>query len=281
MPTALPGLRIHNGVGCAPAAPASDDLLLCVIAQGRKRVLMGGDTLEYDPLTYLVASLNLPVSSQVVETPYLSLSLRLEPETLASLLLDMAEDAEAAATPRALAVCPLKADLLDPVLRLVRLLDQPRDIPIMAPLIEREILYRLLRSPHSALLRQVALPSSRLSQIRRAIKVIRERYEQPLRIETLAKAAHMSLPTFHRHFKAVTSISPHQFQKRIRLQEARRLLLCDEIDAAGAGFKVGYESPSQFSRDYRRFFGAPPATDSRRVRSALGGAGVLEIAAIA
>lgn len=279
--SALPGLRIHASLGPSAPKPLCDELLLCVIAKGRKRVYLGGETLEYDPMTYLVASLSLPVTSQIVETPYLSLSLRLEPETLASLLLEMPAEDTSVVPPRAVGVSPLKDDLLDPLMRFVRLLDRPRDIPILAPLFERELLYRLLQGPHASLLRQTGLPSSRLSQIRRAIQLIRERFEQPLRIETLAKTAGMSLPTFHRHFKAVTSVSPHQFQKRLRLQEARRILLADETDAANAGFRVGYESPSQFSRDYRRFFGAPPAKDSKRVRSGLGGASALEVAALA
>jgi len=168
-----------------------------------------------------------------------------------------------------MAVNPLDDDLLDPLLRLLRLLDRPRDIPVLAPLIEREILYRLLCGPRGEMLRQLALPSSQLSQISRAINLIRERYDKSIRVDQLARTASMSATSFHRHFRAVTAMSPLQFQKRIRLQEARRRLLSQEVDAARVSFDVGYESASQFSREYRRMFGAPPGRDAAQARRAL------------
>ena len=243
--------------------------LLCVVAQGRKRIYLGREEFLYDPNSYLIASLDLPVSGQVIEAPCLGATLAIDPATLAALVLEMPPAADERAAAKALAVHPLEADLLDPLLRLLRLLDRPGDLPVLAPLIEREILYRLLRGPRGETLRQMALPSSQLSQIGRAIGLIRRRYEQTIRVEELARTAGMSATSFHRHFRAVTAMSPLQFQKRIRLQEARRRLLARKVDAARVGFDVGYESASQFSREYRRLFGAPPGRDTARARRML------------
>ena len=241
--------------------------LLCVVAQGRKRIILGNEEFYYDPNSYLIASLDLPVSGQVIEAPCLGVTLALDPATLASLVLDMPPARDERAAAKALAVHPLEACLLDPLLRLLRLLDRPEDLPVLAPLIEREILYRLLRGPRGEMLRQMALPSSQLSQISRAIQLIRLRYQEKIPVEEMARTARMSATSFHRHFRAATGMSPLQFQKRIRLQEARRQLLSREADAARVGFDVGYESASQFSREYRRLFGAPPVQDTRKARS--------------
>jgi AraC-like DNA-binding protein len=255
-----------------PTAPQQSfqDPMFCVIMQGRKRVMLGEQVYDYDPAKYLVTSVDLPISGSISaatpETPYLSFSLRLDPATLAALLIEMPRPAEDAELSAGLAVSPMTADLLDPVARLLRLLDRPSDIAMLAPLAEREILYRLLLGPQSAMLRQIALADSRLSQISRAICWIRDHYEQPFRMETLAEVSHMSASSLHRHFKAVTTMSPLQFQKRIRLQEARRQLLGQQTDVGSIGFAVGYESPSQFSREYSRLFGAPPARDAQRLR---------------
>ncbi|HUN52308.1 MAG TPA: AraC family transcriptional regulator, partial [Candidatus Sulfotelmatobacter sp.] len=202
------------------------------------------------------------------QEPFLAASLRIDPALLAGLLLDMPPPSRAANPPPGLSVQPVPPDLLDPMLRLVRLLDRPDDIAMLAPLAERELLYRLLQSEQGAVLRPIACAGSRLSQISRAIDWIRRHFDQPFRIETVAEVACMSPASLHRHFKAVTTMSPLQFQKRLRLQEARRRLLADAADAMRAGFAVGYESPSQFSREYRRLFGAPPAQDAARLRRA-------------
>ena len=243
--------------------------LLCVVARGRKRIYLGHEEFRYDPNSYLVASIDLPVSGQVIEAPCLGVTLALDPATLAALLLEMPPSSGERATSKAMAVNPLDDDLLDPLLRLLRLLDRPRDIPVLAPLFEREILYRLLCGPRGEMLRQLALPSSQLSEISRAINLIRERYDQSIRVDELARTASMSATSFHRHFRAVTAMSPLQFQKRIRLQEARRRLLSQEVDAARVSFDVGYESASQFSREYRRMFGAPPGRDAAQARRVL------------
>ena len=240
--------------------------LFCVVAQGRKRLFLGTEEFQYHAATYLIASLDLPVTGQVIEAPCLGCTLALDLEALASLILDLPTDARSLPPSRALAVQTLGDELLNPLLRMLRLLDTPRDIPILAPLIEREILYRLLHGPRGEMLRRLAQPKSQLSQISRVINLIRRRYDQPLRIEELAQLAGMSLTSLHRHFRAVTAMSPLQFQKRIRLQEARRMLLSQKADAARVGFDVGYESASQFSREYRRLFGAPPGQDKIRTR---------------
>ena len=224
-------------------------------------------------MNYLIASIDLPVTGQVIEAPCLGMTLTLDPGKLAALLVDLPPATPGRTPAKALAVNPLEPALLDPLVRLLRLLDEPRDIAVLAPLIEREILYRLLLGPHGAMLRQLALPDSQLSQISRAIDLIRRRYDQPLRVDELARHAGMSAPSFHRHFRAVTRLSPLQFQKHLRLQEARRLLVSKNADAARVGFDVGYESASQFSREYRRLFGAPPGRDASRVRRALVPAG--------
>jgi AraC-like DNA-binding protein len=197
--------------------------------------------------------------------PYLALRLGLDPALIATLLLEMPaiEGARAIGS----GIGAIDPDLLDAVLRLVRLLDRPADAEVLAPLVEREILYRLLRGPQGPMLRQIALADSRLARIARAMALIREEYNRTLRIEALAARVAMSPATLHRHFRAVTALSPLQYQKQVRLHEARRRLLAREGDAQRIGFAVGYESPSQFSREYARLFGAPPARDAARLRA--------------
>ena len=243
--------------------------LFCVVARGRKRIFLGEEEFFYDPDCYLITSLDLPISGQVLEAPCLGITLALQPAKLAELLLELPAAADTRAAAKAVAVNSLGDDLRDPLLRLLRLLDRPADIPVLAPSIEREILYRLLCGPRGAMLRQMALPGSQLSQISRAIRLLQERYQEKIRTEELARAAGMSATSLHRHFRAVTAMSPLQFQKRLRLQEARRLLLTRDLDASRVSFDVGYESASQFSREYRRLFGQPPARDAARARRAL------------
>ena len=266
-PTAIPGLTLSRTDTATCLTPVIYHPLFCVIAQGRKRVFLGDQEFSYDPATYLIASMDLPVTGQVIEAPCLGCTFTLDPAKLTAVLLEMAPAAAVSkAVATALEVNKLEPDLLDPLLRLIRLLDQPQDIPVLAPLIEREILYRLLCGPRAETLRQLARPDSHLSQIGRAIEAIRRRYDQPLRIEELARLTNMSATSFHRHFRAVTAMSPLQFQKQIRLQEARRMLRSQNVDAARVGFDVGYESASQFSREYRRLFGAPPRRDAAQAR---------------
>ena len=244
---------------------------LCLLAQGRKRVLLGDEVTVYDSLNYLVVSQDLPVVGQVVDAtsdaPYLCLRIDLDPKQIAALMLDIGRPAEPVpALGRGLFTGQTSAALLDAALRLVRLLDTPQDIPALAPLVVREMLYRLLSSEHGWRLAQIGTPDSQGQRITRAITWLRDRYREPLRVDDMARAVHMSTSSLHHHFKAVTAMSPLQYQKQLRLQEARRLLLSEAVDAASAGHRVGYESPSQFSREYARLFGAPPARDIRRLR---------------
>jgi AraC-like DNA-binding protein len=260
--TAIPRLILSRSDQVTEISSAVFCPLLCVVARGRKRIFLGGEVFHYNPETFLVASTDLPVSNQVIEAPYLGLTLMLNPAILTEILVNIPANPSGTTASKALAVAPVeKAGLLDPILRLLRLLDEPAHIPALAPLIEREILYRLLLGSRGSMLRQLATPSSGLSHISRAIHLIRKRFDQSVSIGELARAAGMSAPTFHRHFRAVTTMSPLQFQKQIRLQEARRRLLSGKANAASVGFEVGYESPSQFSREYRRMFGAPPVRD--------------------
>ena len=254
------------GVLCQP--------MLCIVAQGAKRVLLGNAIVEYRAGQYLVVSVDLPLSGAVTQAsrdaPYLAFSLALDPTVLADMLLTLPGLAQRASSPQpsaGLAVSPVTADLLDASLRLLHLLNRPADIAMLAPLAEREILYRLLTGAQAPLLRQIALAHSRMARVGRAIGWIRSHFAEPLRIDAVAQRANMSASTFHRHFKAVTAMSPLQYQKQIRLQEARRLLLTGQADAASIGYAVGYESSSQFSREYARLFGQPPVRDASRLRS--------------
>jgi AraC-like DNA-binding protein len=242
-----------------------------LVAQGAKSVVLGDKVFDYGAGQYLVVSVDLPITSHMnvasEREPYLSMGLILRPATVAALLLETAARDQSTAVASGMGVSKAPAELLDAVLRLLRLLDHPRDVPVIAPLIEREILWRLLCGEQGAMLWQIGLADSRLSQISHAIKWIRANYAQILRIEDLAQMAAMSLSSFHRHFRAVTSMSPIQYQKQIRLQEARARLLAQSADVAAVGFAVGYDSPSQFSREYGRVYGAPPGRDAARLRS--------------
>lgn len=272
--TALPGLMIHRAE--APSGPMSGvyEPMLCLVLQGAKEVLIGDQVLRYDPQGYFIASLDLPATGRIVEAsaarPYLAVSLRLSRDGLAALLPGVPAPPERPdAQTQGFAVSPVTRDLIDPWTRLLALLDAPGDIPVLAPLIEREILYRLLQGPQGGVLRQIATGDSRLSRVRRAVEWIRIHFDRPMRIEDLADLAGMSAASFHRHFKAATAMSPLQFQKTLRLQHARSLLITSP-DVGRAGYAVGYESASQFSREYARHFGAPPARDAVRLRGETG-----------
>jgi AraC-like DNA-binding protein len=228
--------------------------------QGTKRAVINDKVFEYGAGQFLILSVDLPLTTHVVHAspnkPFLGFGLILKPAAIASLLLETGRSDKTEA--RGIAVSGLTADLIDPVVRLLRLVDRPDDVPVLGPAIEREILWRLINSDQGATVRQIGLVGSRISQVARAIRWIRTRYAEILRIEDLAQLAGMSVTSFHRHFRAVTSMTPIQYQKQIRLQEARARLLANPKDVAAVGFAVGYDSPSQFSREYRRQFGAPP-----------------------
>jgi AraC-like DNA-binding protein len=244
---------------------------LCIIVQGRKEVLLAQESYIYGPANYLVASVNLPIAGQVTEAspdvPYLALKLEFTPSEILEVLREyqMGVDKKEGAK-RGLYVSKLETSLLDAVTRLARLLDTPKDIKVLAPLIRKEIIYRVLQGENGGLLKQIALEGSSTYQISDVIEHIMNNYDKLLKIEELAEIANMSVSSLHRHFKEVTAMSPIQFQKQLRLQEARSLLLSESADAADVAFRVGYESPSQFSREYSRMFGLPPKEDTKRMR---------------
>lgn len=245
---------------------------LCVIIQGVKDVWLAHERFRYSPTDYLVASVDLPVIGQVVEasssTPYLAIKLEFTPRQILEVLNNLEDRVKPKENSRrAMFVSQIELPLLDAVLRLARLLDSPNDIPVLAPLFTKEILYRVLQGQHGTTLEQIAIEGSSTYRIKDVIEEIMNNYNQSFRIEDLAKIAKMSVPSLHRHFKEVTAMSPIQFQKQLRLQEARRLLLAESTDAADVAFRVGYESPSQFSREYSRMFGLPPIEDIKRMKA--------------
>ncbi|MBE1501421.1 AraC-like DNA-binding protein [Amycolatopsis lexingtonensis] len=275
--TPVPGLLLSKVDTSEPHHSLTEPLFV-VMAQGGKRLLLGDRVHEYRAGQYLLVSTDLPVTGHFVgatpRTPALGLGLTLRPAAIAPLLLEAPPGRSSRTLPESpIATGDATPELLDAALRLLRLLDHPADAPVLAPLIEREILWRLLTGPHGALVRQIGLADSGLSHVSRAIRWIRDNYAEPMRIEELARLSDLSASAFHRHFRAVTAMSPLQFQKRIRLQEARSLLLADSGDVAGVGHLVGYDSPSQFNREYRRLFGAPPGQDAARLREAAAPAG--------
>lgn len=244
----------------------------CLVAQGRKRVLLGHDVFQYGPGRYLTVSVDLPVIGEVIEArpdrPYLCLRLDLDPAMLVALLAEAGFDGRHEDDGSSgLAVNGSTPELVDAAVRLVRLLATPRQATVLAPLAERELLYRVLLAGQATRLRQIAFADSSLRRVSRAIDWIKQSFREPFRIAAVADAAGMSASSLHQHFKAVTALSPLQYQKHLRLHEARRLILNGAMDAAGAGYSVGYDSPSQFSRDYRKLFGAPPMRDAAKLRS--------------
>jgi AraC-like DNA-binding protein len=244
----------------------------CIVAQGRKRAMLGDQIFEYDRSRFLVVSVDVPVAGQIIEAtprePYLCFRLDLDRALLASLFMELGDGFRCDHGPeQGLVLSAVTPELRDASLRLLRLLEKPEDAAVLAPLVEREILYRLVCSDQGARLWQIAHGESRLQQVNRAIRRLQRDFEKPIAIAELAAEAGMSVSAFHQHFKTVTAMSPLQYQKQLRLQEARRLILSAAMDAASAGHRVGYDSASQFSREYSRLFGAPPMRDAQRLRA--------------
>ena len=256
-----PSERIY-GV-CTPA--------FCVIAQGSKDILLGDDIFRYDPAHYLISTMELPLMGEVVEAspdrPYLSFRLVLDPSIVTSVMVESGHvELHGDGSVKAVDVSALDMDLLDATLRLVRLIDSPNEYRALGPLIVREIVYRLLTGAQGNRMRHLAKFSGHAHRMVRAVEKLRQDFDKPLRIEDIAKELRMSVSGFHAHFKAVTAMSPLQFQKQLRLQEARRLMLGENLDAAEAGYRVGYDDASHFSREYKRHFGYPPVRDVERLR---------------
>lgn len=270
--TSVPQLKFYRYSEPTESANVILEPAVYVVVQGRKRVTVGPETYFYDPTQYLAVSVDLPAAANVLEArperPYLCMTLAVDPRDLAALIVETARQAPRDDHDgRALYVSALGALLLDGFLRLVRLLDTPQDIPVLAPLILREINYRLLEGEQSGRLAQIAIGDGRLRRVSGAISWIKEHFREPLEINTLAKQINLSPSALHHYFKAVAAISPVQYQKRLRLQEARRLLVSGASSAEVIARDVGYESASQFSREYARLFGQPPRRDAERVRN--------------
>ncbi|TCP29339.1 AraC family transcriptional regulator [Sphingomonas sp. BK235] len=269
--TVMPHVSLIRADAPSTPTPAVYEASLCIIAQGSKRVSIGEHSVIYDAAHYLLVSVDLPLVGHVLvaspERPYLCCKIDLDFAMLADLMASEGGGVARTDLP-VLGVYPGDPDLIDAACRLVGLLDRPDTIRALAPLIEREIIYRLLTGPHGPMLRHVATAGSHLNQVSRAIAAIRRRFDAPIRIDDVAAEAGMSSSSLHAHFKAITSMTPLEYQKQLRLQEARRLMLAEGATASTAGFAVGYDSPSQFSREYRRLFGAPPRADIERLHAA-------------
>jgi AraC-like DNA-binding protein len=270
----IPGLKLYRSNAPTSATPTLYEPTLCLLLQGNKQILLGEEMLQYNPLQYLLVPVMLPVSGKIIRAssnePYLGVSISLDLRELTELVIDLGDKVPRQPVPaRGISVGDADLDLLSVFQRIFALLERPQDIAVLHPLLKRELLYRLLLSPAGSHLREFTLLDSQASRIGKVIDTLRQRFNQPLRIKELADVAHLSESALFQAFKAVTSMSPLQFQKQLRLNEARRIMLYEGLEAATASYKVGYESPSQFSREYSRLFGAPPKADVARFRQTL------------
>ena len=275
-PTPVPDLSLFRMNEPTGPFSATYEPSICIAVQGAKRVILGEDTYVYDAHNYLITSVHLPTIVQVIEAspekPFLALRLKLDLKEISQLMVDSnLPPPRTKQSNRGMATGEVTLPLLNAFQRLVDLLAEKQDLPFLAPVIQREIIYRLLVGEQGARLRQIASAGSKSQQIARAIDWLKRNFTQPLRIDDLAEQVNMSNTSFHNHFRSMTALSPLQFQKQLRLQEARRLMLAERMDAANAAFQVGYESPSQFSREYSRVFGAPPLRDITNLRQIAGG----------
>ncbi|WP_136069074.1 AraC family transcriptional regulator [Modicisalibacter radicis] len=269
--TATPVPRVALLRSSAPTTPLHTlyDPSICLVAQGRKRACLAGVEYLYRACEYLIVGVDLPVIGAVIEAsanaPYLCFKLQLD----RSVLVDMLPGQQGERSGPPISIAPATPELIDAAVRMLRLLDTPDDIGALAPLIEREILHRLLNGPQGAILRQIAVVESRLSRMRDAIQYLAEHFHEPFSVEDLAGRVGMSLSSFHDQFRQTTMMTPLQFRNHLRFQEVRRLMLSEGLSAAEAGFRVGYESPSQLSRDYARIHGMPPKQDVARLKRLL------------
>ena len=266
----IPGLLLFRYEATSEPVSAMYEPSICLVVQGAKRVRLGEEEFVYDANQYLITSVGLPVVANIVmaskEAPLLGLVLKLDLDVVAQLIVDgNLPVSRYGNTGTGMAVSDISAQLLGNFSHLLELLDSPADIPILAPLVMKEILYRLLSEEQGQRIKHIATKGSQGFQIAKAIDWLRENYVQQLKVDGLAKATGMSISTFHQHFRAVTAMSPLQYQKWLRLHEARRLMLVERQDATTAALQVGYDSPSQFSREYKRQFGAPPLRDIKNL----------------
>jgi AraC-like DNA-binding protein len=268
--TGIPRVAMVQGEIPEHQLAAVYDPMINLILTGSKTMTVADQTFRYDPATYFVMSIDLPAVGSVHPSedkePYLAVSLTLEPTIVANLLSDLPKPAGGGLYAPGFSVAPVTPDLLDAWVRMLRLMERPNEIAALAPAYEREILFRVLQGPLGWMLRDIATPDTALARVGVAIQWIRENFARPLRVEALAEMAALSVSAFHRHFKAVTALSPLQYQKHVRLLHARSLLLAGEGNATSVAFGVGYESPNQFSREYARQFGLPPSRDAALLR---------------
>lgn len=268
--TGIPRVAMVQGEIPEHDLAAVYDPMVNLILTGSKTMTVGERTFLYDPATYFVMSVDLPAVGSVHPAadgaPYLAVSLTLEPAIVTALLADLPKPVGGELFNSGFSVAPVTAELLDAWVRMLRLMDRPDDIAALGPAYERELLYRVLQGPHGWMLRDIATPGTALSRVGAAIRWIRQNFTRPMRIEDLAEMVALSVSAFHRHFKAVTALSPLQYQKRIRLLHARTLLMAGEGNTTSVAFGVGYESATQFSREYSRLFGLPPSRDARGLR---------------
>ena len=267
--TGIPRVAMVQGKIPEHMLAAVYDPMINLILQGSKAMTVGDRTLRYDPATYFVMSIELPavgsVHPAVSGEPYLAVSLTLDPTVLATLLADLPKPVGRYENEAGFSVAAVTPELMDAWLRMLRLMDRPEDVAALAPVYEREILYRVLQGPHGWMLREIAAPDTAMARVSLAIQWIRRNFAETIRVETLAQRAAMSVSAFHRHFKAVTTLSPLQYQKRVRLLQARMLMVASARSVTNAAIEVGYESATQFGRDYARIFGLPPARDAARI----------------
>lgn len=271
MESIIPDLCLYRTEVTTEVTPVIYEPSLCIMLQGEKEVYLSNDRIVYDPLSYLLVPVAVPASGKVTKasakTPYLALRLTIDLKELADLVIDVGGRVERSKEQvKAISVGRVDEGLLSAIARLLQLLDKPADIPVLYPLLKREILYRLLLGDLGSQLRDFMLLDSQGHRISKVIEILRKKFNEPLRIKDLAEEVHLSESALFQAFKAVTGMSPLQYQKKLRLNEARRIMLHEGIEAATASYKVGYESPSQFSREYSRLFGAPPKADIERVR---------------
>tara|TARA_A100001391_G_scaffold147867_1_gene105341 strand:+ start:1231 stop:2115 length:885 start_codon:yes stop_codon:yes gene_type:complete len=273
--TGIPRVAMVQGAIPEHQLAAVYDPMINLVLQGSKSMTVGGKTLHYDPATYFVMSVDLPAAGVVrpapTGEPYLAVSLTLDSRILEGLLSDLPDSPGRDGQETGFSVAAVTPELLDAWVRLLRLMTRPDDVPALAPAYEREILYRVLQGPMGWMLRDIATPDTALARMNRVIQRLRRDYARPLRMEALAKEAAMSVSAFHRHFKAVTTLSPLQYQKQLRLLQARTLLVAAGYSVTAAAHEVGYESPTQFSREYARVFGQPPSKDTARIVAGIRG----------
>lgn len=268
--TSIPGLRLVRASRISEPVYSVYEPSLCVVAQGSKVVMLGEESYKYNSASYLTASVHLPITGQIVEAspeiPYLCVNLQLDMNQIFEVIQSSNQVIPSSPPGRGLVISRVEDSLLDTVLRLIRLLETPQDIPVLASSVKREIVYRILQNDKNDSMKHFALVGSQGQRIAKVIGVLNREFAQPLKVDELAKGARMSSSSFYNHFKEVTGMSPIQYQKQLRLQEARRLLLTENMEAAEAAFQVGYESPSHFSREYTRRFGLSPIKDIRSIR---------------